>query len=554
MVVAKIRHNYHSFSKINRNGVKLFENFVAMETKSNDSINTTSLTTSQDKYEPTKIHSKKKWHRKFKALLEFREKNGHCLVPNRYNEDPQLGSWVSTQRRQYKLMKLNNSPPMNAERVKLLESIGFVWSTRDPRHVPWEVRFQQLLEYKRENGDCLVPIGHKVNPKLSNWVSTQRQEYKLFLRGKSSRITKNRIQRLNDIGFVWEAHRGTKGRKQHKNNNMDTSQERRHQCLEHNNVVQNVISMEVTKNVLPSQPQAPVHLQRMFVHPSPYNFCSPQMDAPCNGNSNFHFTQKHHYTIPAQRNGNNYNKWMQKQQLNKSVLDRFYPISSRQAPQPNNPKLKRRFTQQHDTLAPPLVNLHIEPRASSISSCTKIDSYLENSDHLWNENLEKLRLFYKKNGHSLVPKRYPQDPDLGAWVFNLREEFRSKPSLISSPKYAALNKLQFAWTFKSNPAIPSKIESAIMVCEKEKPLNQGVQSDTHFSRQVSPSCNNDRHNIRNEDDNSNRIFMSLQNQTNKKIASSMQAAITLCSLCNPITPMKKTEENSDTSLGIKRYF
>ena len=60
MVVAKIRHNYHPFSKINRNGVKLFENFVAMETKSNDSINTTSLTTSQDKYEPTKIHSKKK--------------------------------------------------------------------------------------------------------------------------------------------------------------------------------------------------------------------------------------------------------------------------------------------------------------------------------------------------------------------------------------------------------------------------------------------------------------------------------------------------------------
>ena len=34
-----------------------------------------------------------KWDEMYSRLLAFREKHGHCLVPNRYQEDPQLGSW-----------------------------------------------------------------------------------------------------------------------------------------------------------------------------------------------------------------------------------------------------------------------------------------------------------------------------------------------------------------------------------------------------------------------------------------------------------------------------
>lgn len=35
----------------------------------------------------------KKWDEMYRRLLIFREKHGHCLVPNRYVDDPQLGSW-----------------------------------------------------------------------------------------------------------------------------------------------------------------------------------------------------------------------------------------------------------------------------------------------------------------------------------------------------------------------------------------------------------------------------------------------------------------------------
>ena len=36
-----------------------------------------------------------KWDGMYQRLIKFKEKYGHCLVPNRYPDDPQLGAWVS---------------------------------------------------------------------------------------------------------------------------------------------------------------------------------------------------------------------------------------------------------------------------------------------------------------------------------------------------------------------------------------------------------------------------------------------------------------------------
>ena len=96
-----------------------------------------------------------RWNDMFDRLLEFKRLHGHCLVPNRYANDPSLGAWVSTQRRHYKMLKSgekNVSSPMTPERASRLASIGFAWATSDPRHVPWETRFKELLEFKREHG------------------------------------------------------------------------------------------------------------------------------------------------------------------------------------------------------------------------------------------------------------------------------------------------------------------------------------------------------------------------------------------------------------------
>lgn len=65
---------------------------------------------------------------------------------------------------------------------------------------PWTVRFQELRQFQREHGHCRVPKRYSANPSLANWVSKQRQLYK-----RSSSLTQERIDSLNDIGFCWDA-------------------------------------------------------------------------------------------------------------------------------------------------------------------------------------------------------------------------------------------------------------------------------------------------------------------------------------------------------------
>lgn len=46
-----------------------------------------------------------KWQFMFSQLVAFKERHGHCLVPNRYRDCHALGAWVSTQRRQVSCLK-----------------------------------------------------------------------------------------------------------------------------------------------------------------------------------------------------------------------------------------------------------------------------------------------------------------------------------------------------------------------------------------------------------------------------------------------------------------
>jgi Helicase associated domain len=99
-----------------------------------------------------------RWESMFEKLKSYKQQYGDCLVPNRYEEDRSLGSWVSTQRRYFKLMNSSESignsknPKVNEMRIAKLHDIGFVWVASDPRHTPWETRFQELCEYKERHG------------------------------------------------------------------------------------------------------------------------------------------------------------------------------------------------------------------------------------------------------------------------------------------------------------------------------------------------------------------------------------------------------------------
>jgi len=141
------------------------------------------------------------WLERYEELKKFKLQKGHCEVLQNYRDNPRLGTWVSTQRKQYRLLKENKRSLMTENRVQALEAIGFTWQMRE--HT-WTKRYDELKQFKLQKGHCEVPQKYSGNPGLGMWVSTQRKQYSLLKERKSSFMTETRIEELNDIGFTWQ--------------------------------------------------------------------------------------------------------------------------------------------------------------------------------------------------------------------------------------------------------------------------------------------------------------------------------------------------------------
>jgi len=69
----------------------------------------------------------------------------------------------------------------------------------------WKDRYNELLNYKSEHGDCNVPYHYPENPRLSQWVKRQRHQRKLKIQGKYSNLSDDRQTLLEVVGFVWDS-------------------------------------------------------------------------------------------------------------------------------------------------------------------------------------------------------------------------------------------------------------------------------------------------------------------------------------------------------------
>ncbi|CAJ1967312.1 unnamed protein product [Cylindrotheca closterium] len=159
------------------------------------------VTPQVQEYPRFRDYQENQWQKQFQALLEFKQKHGHCCVPNKHNENPVLGRWVKRQRYQHKLLQQGKKSTLVPHRVKALEDAGFIW---DSHSALWEERLNELKAYRRVHGHSNVPSTFTANAQLSTWVKCQRRQYRLFLDGEpSSNLTLERISALNQIGFQW---------------------------------------------------------------------------------------------------------------------------------------------------------------------------------------------------------------------------------------------------------------------------------------------------------------------------------------------------------------
>lgn len=180
--------------------------------------------------EPQQRRRRASWEERYDALLDYKEIEGHCNVPQ--SEKP-LGTWVNRQRIEHAryLESLDGSErytSMTAERKAKLDAIGFIW---DATSHTWNVRYDELRRFREDNGHAVVPRSRGA---LGAWVEKQRIEYKKFVvsaaeaeaqsrggndngkKDESRRInnklsssattilTQERVRKLEDVGFVWD--------------------------------------------------------------------------------------------------------------------------------------------------------------------------------------------------------------------------------------------------------------------------------------------------------------------------------------------------------------
>lgn len=72
----------------------------------------------------------------------------------------------------------------------------------------WYERLKELHEYIQMNGHTNVPQKYSPNQKLGVWVNKQRMEKKNYDDRKATSMTEEKLEALNNIGFVWAKRKG----------------------------------------------------------------------------------------------------------------------------------------------------------------------------------------------------------------------------------------------------------------------------------------------------------------------------------------------------------
>ena len=193
-------------------------------------INTKKLVESVAKDECEELlKESSQWNDMYHKLKKYKSINGHCNVKQNVSRNfdgevkeglsqdmvKQLSSWVGKIRKEYKQQQkrisesaiIDNEEVVDTEQYKsiALTNIGFQY---DPRNNKWLSQYEELKRYKAQHGDTLVKHS---NSGLGAWVKRQQVQYTLYCKGDGTKsdLTAERVQLLNELGFVWSRRTNT---------------------------------------------------------------------------------------------------------------------------------------------------------------------------------------------------------------------------------------------------------------------------------------------------------------------------------------------------------
>jgi len=193
-------------------------------------INTKKLVESVAKDECEELlKESSQWNDMYHKLSKYKSINGHCNVKQNVSRNfdgevkedlsqelvKQLSSWVGKIRKEYKQQQKRSEESTTTDNEEIadtepyksiaLDNIGFQY---DPRNNKWLSQYEELKRYKAQHGNTLVKHS---NSGLGAWVKRQQVQYTLYCKrdGTKSDLTVERVQLLNDLGFVWSRRTNT---------------------------------------------------------------------------------------------------------------------------------------------------------------------------------------------------------------------------------------------------------------------------------------------------------------------------------------------------------
>ena len=128
------------------------------------------------------------WDEMYQRLEDYYKLHGSSNVPTDWSADPVLADWVIRQR------GARRKGVLAEDKIRRLEEMGFAWTAYQSEWEAMIAELSALLQAQRRPGGA----ERRPSAELKRWMLTQRQFR------KQGRLSAERQQRLDSIGFDWE--------------------------------------------------------------------------------------------------------------------------------------------------------------------------------------------------------------------------------------------------------------------------------------------------------------------------------------------------------------
>ncbi|QNI87586.1 DEAD/DEAH box helicase [Synechococcus sp. ROS8604] len=381
------------------------------------------------------------WMEIYGQLKQYVEKNGNSYIPSNH---PDLGRWADTQRQNMAKGKLSKI------RIKLLDTIRFTWNLLEHK---WQEKYQQLKQYKHENGNLEIASDH---PLLGNWTRTIRQQK------VTGKLPEEHIKLLDAVGFIWDP---LENKWQEKYQQLKQYiQDNGHSLVPKRDPILGIwVLVQRQQNTLGKLSEEHIKLLNAvgFIwdpleHKWQEKYQQLKQYIQDNGHS---LVPKRDpilgLWVYTQRQQNNRNK-LSKERI--QLLDeiRFIWDPLEHEWQENYNKLKQCIHDSSSFLKTDLKlrnwtyaqrQKKIKGKLSKehIKRLDAIGFIWDPMEQEWQENYKKLKQYFQENGHAKVPIKHPE---IGMWVTTQRQT--KSNGKLSEERIRLLDELGFIWDPSNN--------------------------------------------------------------------------------------------------------